>query len=123
MLKLSQLLRQPLVGLHKVRHLGGHRADLPILTPHQRDQLVARQLLRGRHSVITAHPSRSASIDTPKSHKYQQSHRATPARLTTRSAQGLNVYSTGRRAQLTPIADSDAELIDLVRVLAARASS
>lgn len=48
---------------------GGHRGDLPILTPDQvrlladeHHQLVARHLLPNRHQMITAQPSRARAM-------------------------------------------------------------
>jgi len=66
MLQPSQLRRQRLVDLHQLRELPGHLRDLPILrlqplglTRHHDDQLVARHLLRPRHSKIQPQASRS----------------------------------------------------------------
>jgi len=63
MLQTSQLARQRLVRLGQRRQLTGHPGDLPVLggdplrlRADERDQLVARQLLRCRHPPITTHP-------------------------------------------------------------------
>jgi len=58
MLQFGQLRRQLLVGLHQVRDLRGQRRDLPILTPRNNDQLVARHLLRLGHAKIKLRPDR-----------------------------------------------------------------
>ena len=57
MLHPGQLGGLGLVGLHQLRDLPGHRADLPGLAAHEHDQLLARHLLRHRHPKIQALPS------------------------------------------------------------------
>jgi hypothetical protein len=69
MLQPGQLRRQLLVGLQQIRNVRGQRRDLPILTPHESDQLFARHLLRNRHAEIKlrpGHPSQDqhAKINT-----------------------------------------------------------
>jgi hypothetical protein len=98
-LELGQPARQRLVGLHQLCELPGHVADLPVLrgqlpglTPHHNDQLVARHLLRLRHPKITSQTSRSPVTDTPLP---PRSHRP---RYEVALQIGLNAYrDRGRR--------------------------
>ena len=82
----GQLDGQRLVGLDQLRHLGGHRGDLPVLRRdppglpgdlgvplgQQREQLIAGQLLRCGHPRITPHPPTAGSTDTPTPQQSQQ---------------------------------------------------
>jgi len=52
MLQPGQLAGQGLVGLQQLRELPSLPADLPGLIAHDDDQLVARELLRDRHTKI-----------------------------------------------------------------------
>lgn len=115
MLQLGQLHRQRLVGSDPLRHLCGHRGDLPIRSsdPHvlcgnpgipigelvglltnEHDQLVTRQLLRRRHPKISSVPNRKITRDTPygQATPAQQSHTATPTLRSPHLAPQLNTY-------------------------------
>jgi hypothetical protein len=72
MFQLRQPTGQRLVGLEQLRHLCRHRGDLHVLSSKparlrtdERDQLIARHLLRGGHPKIKLHPPATAIIDTP----------------------------------------------------------
>jgi hypothetical protein len=62
MLQLRQPSRQVLVRRQQPIDLHRLTRDLPSLRANQSDQLLARQLLRGGHTMITSHPHPTINI-------------------------------------------------------------